>query len=52
VAAVPVELAAGQTRTLSLQVVEPVPTVPVKARTWVSPLATTPTTTVTASTCR
>jgi hypothetical protein len=52
VAAVPVELAAGQTRVLSLQVVEPVPPVPVRARTWVSPLATTATTTVTASTCR
>ena len=52
VVAVPVELAAGQSRVLSVQVVEPVSTVPLKARAWVSPLATTPTTTVTASTCR
>jgi hypothetical protein len=52
VAAVPVELAAGQTRVLRLQVIEPVPTVQVRARAWVSPLATTPTATVTASTCR
>jgi hypothetical protein len=52
VAALPVELSAGQTRVLSLQVVEPVPAVKVPARTWVSPLARTPSTTVTASTCR
>ncbi len=55
VAAVPVELSAGQTRVLALQVVEPVPPVSPghgPARVWVSPLAVTPTTTVTASTCR
>jgi Protein of unknown function (DUF4012) len=47
-----VELGSGQTRVLVLQLVEPVAETRVPARAWVAPLATTPTATVTASTCR
>ena len=43
---------AGQTRVLVLQLTEPTPGARIPVRAWVAPLVQTPTTTVTASTCR
>jgi hypothetical protein len=52
VVSLPVELKSAQTRVLVLQLVEPVSSARPPVRAWVAPLAQTPTTTVTASTCR
>ncbi len=52
VVSLPVELKAGQTRVLVLQLTEPTPGARIPVRAWVAPLVQTPTTTVTASTCR